>query len=141
MDKGITNINLWIAILSSSFVTAIITIIAGWYRHKSEFKNEYYSTIMNKRLTALEHINVITFELSILTNLGTKVVPKFCSSKEDYDRLIVYLGNVNALNLWLTGEMSKKLTEFNVFCVNRIDNEILKSVESTTRFKIDGRNT
>jgi hypothetical protein len=48
-----------LAILSSSFLSAGLTSLANYYIQKTNYKNEYYKKILDKRIFAYEEVETL----------------------------------------------------------------------------------
>ncbi|SFR62321.1 hypothetical protein SAMN04488010_1199 [Maribacter stanieri] len=48
-----------LAIISSSILSAIFTSIFNWRLHNSNYKKDYYKKILDKRLIAYESLNML----------------------------------------------------------------------------------
>jgi hypothetical protein len=124
-----------IAIISSSVLASTLTSFVNWIIHRSNYRNEYYKSILSKRLSAYEQVNSIVYDLSILINMGDYVVPRICTSKEYYDDFIIKVANTNIHSFWVSSRVAGKLTEINIFLINRIENHIGDDDDYDTRLE------
>lgn len=120
------NMNIWSIlglILSSSLLTAFITIIANWFLQKDKYKKEYYKLILQRRLQAYELIDEYISNANMRTLIGNELYPTFILEEEFFGIHLVRIFEVKKHTRWISKELTEKLTEYNALLIN-IDNEI-----------------
>jgi len=96
----------------------------SWITHKSNYKNDFYKKILDKRIFAYESLNTIVGRLSILTQIDEGVVPFICYDRNSLDNFQIDLASIISLSFWLSPNTSGKLTELNVYLQNNISNKL-----------------
>lgn len=67
---------IWQIILSSAFVSSIVSCIGTWlignFSENKSFKNDYYKLVINKRMEAFQHVDnlIKTMKITTLDNDG-----------------------------------------------------------------------
>ncbi|BBU71475.1 hypothetical protein ICHIJ1_13940 [Fluviibacter phosphoraccumulans] len=109
----------WLTILSSSLISGIIAaVIAGVFSlrgKQSEYVNDYFKTIVVRRLEAYESLEQLinSLKLSVLDDdhqLYHQVFSNEAAWKDIYRRLLV----ATAHPLWLSNEVFAKTRELNI---------------------------
>lgn len=119
-----TTTEIILAIVSSSVLAAILTSLANWLIHRSNYKNDYYKKILDRRLEAYENLNKVVGKLSIHTQLENSVIPSICFNEDFFNDYMVSLALTIDSSYWLNSETSIKMTELNVYLLNNISNKI-----------------
>lgn len=119
-----TTTEIILAIISSSVLASTLTSLFNWFIHRSNYKNEYYKKILDRRLDAYEKFNKIVGKLSMHTQLDNTVIPTICFSRILFSDFVVSLALTIDLSYWLSSETSTKLTELSVYLLNNISNNI-----------------
>ena len=112
----------WWEILSNPDVIAaffgiIVAFIAGRYLLKekqNEYINDYYKTIIQRRIVAYEHLEnvIVLLKTSIIDDEGQPYHSLF-SSDEDFESVYQPLMFVMTQSLWLSDKAFKKFQELN----------------------------
>ncbi len=110
---------LWLAVLSSSLLGGIVgAIVGGMFTlrgKQNEYVNDYYKTIIRRRVAAYEKV-----ELLIVNLKAAVVAPEdsrpyhllFASEKDDdWKRALLLVSEVLNEGLWLTQEMFNKVRD------------------------------
>jgi hypothetical protein len=107
--------SLLLSIISSSFVATVASSLINLYLKRLDFKNEYFKLVIQKRLEAYEHIELIIANLktSALDEADQKAyhLPFFNTS--DWHDFSVNQATSNSYSLWLNATISEKLSELN----------------------------
>jgi hypothetical protein len=134
-----TKLEVLIAIISSSVVATILTSFVNWLIHRSNYRNEYYKSILNKRLSAYEEVSSIVFDMSILMNEDEMVFHQIFYGKDEYVDFIQKLVATNTHSFWVSSRVAGKLTEINVYLLNNIDNHLVESIDRGEQIKTLGK--
>jgi hypothetical protein len=116
--EQVTQPSAWITILiswlGSGFLTAILTGLYALRSAQNEYVNEYYKTVIKRRIAAYEKIDVLIawLKASVLSAEG-KPYHIIFHSTEEHDWLQPYGLVTDALSqgLWLSDEVFKKTRE------------------------------
>ncbi len=130
---GITGI-----VLSSSFITALVTIAANWLIHKDQYKKEYYKLILQRRLQAYEMIDEYISNLNTVTLLNNDLIHTFLFNQEHFNIILIRMALIKKHDIWISKKLSIKLMEFNVLLVN-IDTEINNKTNSIQQIGFNRR--
>jgi len=116
-------------ILGSSLLSAILTSIVNWYLQKSNYRNEYYKKLLDKRLKAYEEVEFFIAKLKPVIHLGGSNICNafFCKGINEFNEFRISITPAIISSFWLNHDLSLKLTEFNVFILNDIFYQIDKS--------------
>lgn len=109
---------LWLAVLSSSVITAVVAaIIAGIYSlrtKRNEYVNDYCKTVLQRRIAAYETLErlIINLKTSVL---DTDRRPYHLIFSDDNDSQSAHdlMFNVLIQTLWVTNEAFEKTQELN----------------------------
>jgi len=112
------------AIISSSVITAIITLTFNWIMQNLNYKRDYYKKIIDKRIEAYELLDKVISQTAIQTHLGNKITSGICANIKTYDFFMTSLGVAILKSIWLKPKTTAKLTKFNVFLRNNIENKV-----------------
>lgn len=123
---GILAQQLWFTVLSSSVVSAIIgALIAGSYHLRSkrnEYVNEYFKTVIQRRLAAYEQLERLIISLKTAV-IDTDNKPYHLLFSDDEDLLAAYklLSDAMQHSLWLSDAAFEKVRDLNykVFRLSR----------------------
>lgn len=111
--------DLWLAVLSSSLLSGIIVAgIAGWFTLRSkrnEYVDNYYKTVLDRRISAYEEIEHLVIMLKSAVLDGDQRPYHLLFSKDD-DHQAVYklMFIVMSKALWLTDDLFAKTRELNI---------------------------
>ncbi len=125
MDQQIAQLTQhpWVTIITSWLGSgALSALVSGWYGLRSkrnEYVNEYYKTIINRRIAAYEQLEntIVPLKTSIADsgNDNRLYHQPFSSEKsDDWNRSVVSLLAVMSQGLWLSDEVFEKLQELNL---------------------------
>jgi hypothetical protein len=125
MDQQIAQLALhpWVTVITSWLGSgALSALVSGLYSLRSkrnEYVNEYYKTIIKRRVAAYEQLEktIIPLKTSIADsdNDNRLYHLPFSSEKdEDWDRSVVSLLAVMSQGLWLSDEVFETLQELNL---------------------------
>ncbi len=106
------NIQIVLAIFSTSAVSALIGgVVAGSFvlrAKQAEYVNDYYKTVINRRLAAYEQLERLIIELktSIVEEIDKRPYHRLFSSESDdtWPRAFFLLNRVMDQGLWLSDE-------------------------------------
>jgi hypothetical protein len=111
-------LTVFLSLLGSGLLSALVAGIYGLRAKQSEYVNDYYKTVVARRVSAYEDLE------KLLREIKTAVVDEsdnkpyhllFCSEKdEDWQRAWVLLYAVMTRGLWLSDEVYAKLRELNL---------------------------
>jgi hypothetical protein len=113
----LTASQLVLAVLSSSVAGAVVVGVYSLRAKRSEYVNDYYKTVVARRIAAYEKLERLILELK--TGVVSRGDPRpyhlllSSESEEDWQRAFVLLGEVMAQGLWLSNEVYQKLRDFN----------------------------
>lgn len=110
----ITIITSW---LGSGALSALVSGVYGLRSKRNEYANEYYKTIIERRIAAYEQLEntIVPLKTSIADNDNRLYHVPFSSEKdEDWNRNVVSLLAVMSQGLWLSDEVFDKLKELNL---------------------------
>ena len=101
------NNQLFIAVISSSLLSAVLgALIAGAYALKNrqnEYVNEYYKTVIQRRITAYEQLeNLIVSIKTCVLDKDNKPYHLLFSKADDWDNLYILIYKVISQSLWLS---------------------------------------
>ena len=111
---------IWITLLSSSLVSAVVSgIVAGAFSlraKRTEYVNEYYKVVLQRRIAAYEEVErlVINFKTSVVDTDSRPYHHVFQSEDEDPNSLYMLLFRIAASALWLSDELFYLTREFSV---------------------------
>ncbi len=135
-----TTVQIITAIISSSLLSSVLTVIASWLIHRSDYKNDYYKKILDKRLEAYEQLNKVVGELSKFTFLdGNNVIHSICLSEHNFKNYINSSTSINNLTFWYEEATSLKLTELNMFLIDEIYEKLNNNSSLDSQYKSLGR--
>jgi hypothetical protein len=109
---------IWFAVLSSSVVSAIIgALIAGAYNlraKRNEYRNEYFKTVVQRRLAAYEQLEILIVSLKTAV-IDTDNKPYHFLFSKDEDCITAYklLSDTMDRGLWLSDEAFEKTRDLN----------------------------
>ena len=112
---------LWLAVLSSSLVSGFVGAIVGGIfslrgKH-NEYVNDYFKTIIRRRLAAYEKVEILIVNLKAAVVVPDDPRPYhilFSSEKDDdWKRALLLVSEVLTEGLWLTHEMFNKVRDLN----------------------------
>lgn len=127
----------WHIILSSAFVTSILSSVATWlignHAQNKSYKNDYYKLVINKRMDAYQYIDSQLKSMKI-TVLDDDAKPYH--SMFGGDQKFVYANQNDLLlaranGIWISEAMENALTELNqlLFEINsNITNDVKNNV-------------
>ena len=111
--------NIWLAISSSSLLSAIITGFITYFVNKKilnqTYKNEYYKSILEKRLNAYQYIET---QIAVLkfTILDIDGKPFYQIFQNDYNKYLEYQQNIHLVlshSIWLSSSMIDNMSALN----------------------------
>ena len=105
-------------VLTSSLLSAFLTIFFQWIFKFLDYKLDYKKKIIEKRINAYENIDILTWQLGIITQDGKMSWSNIFNSEKDFDNFIVYLALARKNQIWLSKNLSDKLQELNFFLIN-----------------------
>lgn len=112
----------WVTIVTSWLGSGVfVALIAGAYSllaKRNEYVNDYYKTVIKRRIVAYEQLEntIVPLKTSIADGNDNRLyhLPFASESDEDWNRNVVSLLSVMSQGLWLTDEAFQKLHELNV---------------------------
>lgn len=113
-------------ILTSSLLSAFLTSFVNWLIQRNNYKNDYYKKLLDKRLSAYEEVESLTSKMRLLIHLedGNVCNAFFSSGRQEYELFVISLMAPSMSSFWLSGEVSSKITELNVFLLNEVSYRI-----------------
>ena len=108
----------WLAVLSSSLLTSVVmALITGFFvlrAKKSEYINQHFKTLVQRRLDAYDEIELAINGLKTVV-LGEDQIPyhQLFSSKESWVEVYVVLLKAMAHPLWLSNDIFARLRDLN----------------------------
>jgi hypothetical protein len=115
-----TTTQIILAVLSSSVLSAVLTSLANYYIQKSNYKNEYYKKILDKRIYAYEEVEslLIKTRLHLLDHENQLIYSYLFDTIEELDKTIYAIAFVNKNSIWLSSDIGWSLTELNTELMN-----------------------
>lgn len=111
-------------VLTSSLLSALITSTINWLLQRTNYKHDYYKKILEKRLQTYESVEKIIDRLSLFTQLEDGSVFHSIFFSAEYHLDFLMLTSLGTNTLWLSNELGDKLTEFSIFLLQEIGNEV-----------------
>lgn len=116
---------LWLVVLSSSVISGVLgALIAGVYALRSkrnEYLNDYYKTVIHRRLAAYEQLEclIVALKTAVLDN-DNRPYHLLFSKDDDCESANELLANVMSQGLWVSEEAFEKTRDLNylVFKLN-----------------------
>ncbi len=96
-------------ILTSSVLSAFITVCFQWVFKFLDYRLDYKKKVIDKRINAYENINLITWQLGLITHDGEKAWSGVFSSKNDFDDFVVKLVLLRKNQIWLSERLVDEL--------------------------------
>jgi len=117
-------------VLTSSFLSSVLTSAINWLIQKNNYKNEYYKKILDRRLDAYENVETLIASMKVLIHSESgQLCNDFCSfGKSKFDGYMNSIVLVITKSLWLNPEISNLLSEYNVFLLQNIEYKIDKNI-------------
>lgn len=111
--------DLWLAVLSSALISAVLgACIAGWFTLRSkrnEYVNDYYKSVLARRITAYEEIErLITMLKSAVLDTDQRPYHLLFSKDDDHKAVYHLMFSVLSKALWLTDDLFARTRELNV---------------------------
>ena len=109
---------LWLAILSSSLISGILgALIAGAYTlrgKRNEYINDYYKTVIQRRLAAYEQLEslIVALKTAVLDS-DNKPYHLLFSKDDDWESVHQLLSYVMSKSLWISEEAFLKTRDLN----------------------------
>ena len=109
---------LWLAILSSSLISGILgALIAGAYTlrgKRNEYINDYYKTVIQRRLAAYEQLEslIVALKTAVLDS-DNKPYHLLFSKDDDWESVHQLLFHVMSQSLWISEEAFVKTRDLN----------------------------
>ncbi len=124
--------SLWLVVLSSSVVSAVMSaIVSGyftWRSKRDEYVNEYYKTVIKRRIVAYEKIEqlIIWLKSAVIDPQGQDRRPYHLLFSDDsgWNKAQELLADINIQGLWVSDEIFKKAQELNRLIFNKPQNVI-----------------
>ncbi len=113
-----------LAVLSSSFLTALLTSVASvliqTYLRKIDYEDEYYKQVIGKRLKVYEFIEkqIALLKSSVLDNDKQMYHTIFAFSEKEYYEFQQNLFASVSNNMWISDETSRRLIKLNRLLLN-----------------------
>ncbi|MBJ7428367.1 MAG: hypothetical protein JHD28_05340 [Bacteroidia bacterium] len=113
-------------ILTSSFVTTLMTSFVSWVLQKDNYRRDYYKKLLDKRIESYESVRQLTslFAANIQLDDGRLCQARFALGKDHYLKFETKIYSVIQDGFWLSESVSQKLMELNAFLVHNIHNSI-----------------
>lgn len=102
-------------LLTSATISAIVGGLMSWWFQEKSYRNDYYKTIISKRLEAYENVSSIVMQLKI-TVVDNDNKPYHIGLHESPNQLYKTLMSMCLAamsNIWLSEEMIEELTKLN----------------------------
>lgn len=119
-----STIEIILAIISSSVISAILTSYFNWRLHNSNYKKDYYKKLLDKRLDAYENLNILVKKLSEVVYTDKGMVHGLFCGKLGFGYFKTELHNTMNKNFWLDDITQHKLTELSAFLFNDVSGHI-----------------
>jgi len=109
---------LWLAILSSSLISGVLgALIAGAYTlrgKRNEYINDYYKTVIQRRLAAYEQLErlIVALKTSVL-DTDNRPYHQLFSKDDDWESVHILLFQVMSQGLWISDEAFEKTRNLN----------------------------
>lgn len=116
MTMGIVEV-----LLTSATISAIVGGLMNWWFQEKSYRNDYYKTIISKRLEAYESVAHIVAQLRISVTDENDKKPFHIGLYESPNQLFTTLMSMCLAamsNLWLSEKMIEKLTTLNRITYN-----------------------
>ena len=113
-------------VVSSSVLSAVLTISFNFVISNINYKREYYKKIIERRINAQDKAIALTNEIRTQIKLTNgPLCNKICASGEEYLKsFVISLPETVNHSLWLSNKLADIILEFNVFIYNEILAEI-----------------
>ena len=120
-------IEIFTAILTSSFLSAGLTAWVNWRIQNNNYKNDFYKKLLDKRIKAYESVERLICSLKQLVHIKeSELCNQFCYlGKDHFDRFIISITAQDSF--WLNDDISGKITQFNIFIIQKISYKIDKT--------------
>ena len=107
--------NIWIAILSSATVAAIISALANLWMYKRKYKDDYFKMVVNKRIEAYALVEDVykILKTKVSDDLGKTAFSIIFSDKEFLNKFHKKLYDAMSNNVWLSNDINDDLQYFN----------------------------
>jgi hypothetical protein len=121
--------SIFLAALSSTVISAVISaIILGIFNlrtKRSEYVNEYHKLILQRRITAYEHIETLIFliKTAVIDTDGDHHPYHHVFAQENPQQILHgLLGNIMIHSLWLSKEAFESTRKLNILLFSLLDN-------------------
>lgn len=126
---------IWQIILSSALVSSIITSFASWvignHSQNKSFKNDYYKSVIKKRMDAYQYIDdqLRAMKVTTLDNDAKPYHSMFYGNSINVLERQQDFMLARANGVWLSNEMEEALTELNQLLFE-IDNNLTDEIDN-----------
>ena len=114
---------LWIAVLSSSLLTSIFGgFIGGWFNlraKQNDYQNEYFKSILARRIAAYEEIEHLIAELKTAVLDNDNRPYHFIFTNNDESHVYKILLSVTSKPLWISDQIFDDIRKLNLMIVQR----------------------
>ena len=114
-------------VLTSSVLSSILTVFMQWVFRHLDYKLDFKKKVIDKRITAYENIDLITWKLSSIVQDGETSWSAILDSEHEFNQFIVHLTLARKDKLWLSRNLENKLSELNAFLINLQNDNVLKT--------------
>lgn len=112
------SVQMLLTLLSTSAIAALIGAFTALRVAPNTYVNEYYKTIIGKRIVAYEHLEtlIVGLKTCVVDESDHRPYHLMLASEENeaWERVFVVLGDVMAQGLWLTDETFQKTRDLNL---------------------------
>jgi len=122
----LSNFQIIVAILSISFLAALLTSVVNYRITNLNYRNEYYKKILDKRLQAYEKVYSFICNLKMMVHdTDESTLSPFLLSNgiAEFEKQTILLLVPIRDNIWLSDELSAELTQTNLY-LHSLLNEI-----------------
>lgn len=103
--------------LGSGFLSAVVAGIYNLHSKQKEYVNDYYKTVINRRVAAYENLEalIVALKTSVVDESDKKGYHLLFSSEkeEDWEAAFVVVGRVMDQALWLSDEVFRGVRDLN----------------------------
>lgn len=125
-------VTLFLAVLSSSLLSAFVTGKFNLHAKKSEYIQYYHKIVLERRITAYEELNKFIEKIKLgIVDIDYQPYHGLFSNNDEKEWTMAYILLFDAMShrLWLSNDLYEKLRDLNVLLVGRN-----KSVETVIEF-------
>ncbi|HLP32124.1 MAG TPA: hypothetical protein VK202_01555 [Bacteroidia bacterium] len=113
-------------VLTSSLLSAGLTSVVNWYIQKTNYRNDYYKKILDRRIGAYEDVQHLLSLLAGTVQMedGRPCTLQLALGYDHYIKFQLQIYKAIQNSFWLSERTGEMLTELNVFFLHNIYNAI-----------------